>query len=54
MRLERRGAAEGWLDEETRARIEREADEEIEEAVRFARASPFPPAGLTAELVYAP
>lgn len=52
-RLERRGLAEGWLDREAAARLEQEARDEVEEAVRFARASPFPPSGLTGELVYA-
>jgi pyruvate dehydrogenase E1 component alpha subunit len=33
--------------------IEQEARAEVEAAERFARASPFPPAGLTAQLVYA-
>jgi acetoin:2,6-dichlorophenolindophenol oxidoreductase subunit alpha len=53
-------AAEEWrrldpiprlgLDDEA---IEREARAEVEEAERVARESPFPPSGLTAELVYA-
>ena len=48
--LERRGL----LDEETSARIKREVDEEIEEAVRFAEDSPTPdPAELYRD-VYAP
>lgn len=53
LRLQRRGIAEGWLDEATPSRLEQEAREQVEEAVRFARDSPFPPAALTAELVYA-
>jgi acetoin:2,6-dichlorophenolindophenol oxidoreductase subunit alpha len=53
LRLQRSGAADGWLDHDTPSRVEREAREEVEEAVEFARASPFPPASLTAELVYA-
>ena len=53
LRLQRRGAAEGWLDDDTSSRLEQEAHEQVEEAVRFARESPFPPASLTAELVYA-
>src|SRR5262245_61315226 len=52
-RLERRGAEEGWLEDDAPARLEREARVEVEEAVRFARESPFPPAELTADLVYA-
>jgi pyruvate dehydrogenase E1 component alpha subunit len=35
------------------AEIEQEAREEVEEAVRFARESPFPPLGVTDSLVYA-
>jgi hypothetical protein len=37
----------------TRARVEQDARDEVEEAVRFARESPFPPPALTSELVYA-
>ena len=50
-RLQRRGLDEGWLDSPTQ--LEQEAREEVERAVRFARESAFPPAGLTDELVYA-
>ncbi len=53
LRLQRRGAVEDWLDDETPSRLEQEAREEVEAAVRFARDSPFPPSALTAELVYA-
>jgi pyruvate dehydrogenase E1 component alpha subunit len=53
LRLQRRGVAEGWLDEDAPARLEQQARDQVEEAVRFARDSPFPPAGLTSELVYA-
>ena len=53
LRLQRLGLSEGWLDEEAPARLEEEAREEVEAAVEFARASPFPPPGLTTELVYA-
>jgi len=52
-RLEKRGLAESWLDDAERGRVEQEAHEEVEAAVRFARESPFPAPGLTAELVYA-
>jgi pyruvate dehydrogenase E1 component alpha subunit len=52
-RLERRGVAEGWLDAGLQARIEDEARADVDEAVRFARASRFPPPELAAELVYA-
>jgi pyruvate dehydrogenase E1 component alpha subunit len=53
LRLQRRGAAEGWLDEEAPACVEQEARAEVEEAVQIARKSPFPPVSLTSELVYA-
>jgi acetoin:2,6-dichlorophenolindophenol oxidoreductase subunit alpha len=53
LRLGRRGVEEGWLGDDAPARLEREAREEVEDAVRFARESPFPPPELTAELVYA-
>jgi pyruvate dehydrogenase E1 component alpha subunit len=52
-RLERVGTADGWLDEAARAGIEEAARVDVDEGVRFARASPFPTAGLAAELVYA-
>jgi len=53
-RLERRGLDEGWLDDGTPGRVEQEAREAVEDAVRVARESPFPDPALTAELVYAP
>ncbi|HEY7732594.1 MAG TPA: thiamine pyrophosphate-dependent dehydrogenase E1 component subunit alpha [Gaiellaceae bacterium] len=53
LRLQRLGAGEGWLDDAEPARLEQQAREEVEEAVRFARASPFPDPSLTAGLVYA-
>jgi TPP-dependent pyruvate/acetoin dehydrogenase alpha subunit len=53
VRLQRLGVAEGWLGEDEPARLEQEAREEVEEAVRFARESPFPPPAAAAELVYA-
>jgi acetoin:2,6-dichlorophenolindophenol oxidoreductase subunit alpha len=53
LRLQRRGAAEGWLADDAPAAIERAARAEMAEAERVARESPFPPASLTAELVYA-
>jgi TPP-dependent pyruvate/acetoin dehydrogenase alpha subunit len=52
-RLTERALAEGWIDEETAAALERDAGAEIEAAVRFARASPFPEPGSAAGLVYA-
>jgi len=51
--LTRRALEEGWIDDEAAAAIEAEASAEIEEAVRFARESPFPEPAITAELVYA-
>lgn len=51
--LTRRALAEGWLDSSAAAAIEREAAEEIEAAVAFARESPFPEPDITADLVYA-
>lgn len=53
LRLQRLGVAGGWLDENAPARLEEEAWEAVEQAVEAARTSPFPPAGLTTELVYA-
>jgi len=54
LRLQRRGVSEGWLDDGTPPRLEQEARDEVEEAVGFARESPFPGFELTADLVYAP
>src|SRR3990170_3279746 len=53
LRLQRRGVSEGWLGEDAPSRLEEEAREQVEEAVRFARDSPFHAAELTADLVYA-
>jgi pyruvate dehydrogenase E1 component alpha subunit len=53
-RLERHGAAAGWFSEEDARGVEGEAQAAVEDAVRLARASPFPPPDLVAELVYAP
>jgi pyruvate dehydrogenase E1 component alpha subunit len=53
LRLQLRGLAEGWLEEEAPEQLEQDAREGVEEAVQFARDSPFPPASATAELVYA-
>jgi len=53
LRLQRRGVAEGWLDGDAPARLEQEAREQLAAAERLARESPYPPPGLTAELVYA-
>ena len=54
LRLQRLGAEEGWLDQDAPSRLEQEARDEVEDAVRIARESPFPETGLTSELVYAP
>jgi acetoin:2,6-dichlorophenolindophenol oxidoreductase subunit alpha len=53
LRLQRRGVEEGWLAEDEPARLEEEAQQQVEQAVEAARQSPFPPLSLTAELVYA-
>jgi acetoin:2,6-dichlorophenolindophenol oxidoreductase subunit alpha len=52
-RMRARAIDEGWIDEASSEAIEREAAAEIEEAVRFARDSPFPDPQTTAALVYA-
>jgi pyruvate dehydrogenase E1 component alpha subunit len=54
LRLARSGEADGWFGADDVAEAEREAREEVETAVEFARASPFPPVARAAELVYAP
>jgi TPP-dependent pyruvate/acetoin dehydrogenase alpha subunit len=51
--LQRHGAEADWFDEDDAAAAERDAREAVEEAVRFARESPFPPQELVAELTYA-
>jgi acetoin:2,6-dichlorophenolindophenol oxidoreductase subunit alpha len=53
LRLQRRGATEGWFGDEDAAAAEREAAAAVEEAVRFARDSPFPAPELIEELTYA-
>jgi TPP-dependent pyruvate/acetoin dehydrogenase alpha subunit len=52
-RLQRRAAELGWFGEEEAAAAERTASEAVEDAVRFARESPFPRPELMAELTYA-
>jgi TPP-dependent pyruvate/acetoin dehydrogenase alpha subunit len=52
-RLQRHGAAQGWFTDSALQAIEADAVAALEEAVRFARASPFPSVGLIEELVYA-
>ncbi len=53
LRLQRHGLAEGWFTEDALAAIESEAAEAVEQAVLFARESPFPPVDLIEEMVYA-
>ncbi len=53
LRLQRHAAAEGWAAEGELEAIRSEAADAVDQAVAFARASPFPPASLLDELVYA-
>ena len=53
LRLERQGIAAGWFDEEALRAVAAAAADEVERAVSFARESPFPPADLTGQMVYA-
>jgi acetoin:2,6-dichlorophenolindophenol oxidoreductase subunit alpha len=53
LRLQRTGTGEGWLDHESQARLETQAREEVEDAVRYARESPFPEPATLGKLVYA-
>jgi TPP-dependent pyruvate/acetoin dehydrogenase alpha subunit len=53
LRFQQRGVDEGWLEEDAPAQLESDAREQVEEAVRVARESPFPSVEATAELVYA-
>jgi pyruvate dehydrogenase E1 component alpha subunit len=53
LRLQRLGLAEGWFADEAVEGVARAAAEEVEEAIRVARESPFPPASLVEGLVYA-
>jgi TPP-dependent pyruvate/acetoin dehydrogenase alpha subunit len=52
-RLARQGATAGWFSAEELQSAEREAREEVEAAVGFARQSPYPRTELPGELVYA-
>src|SRR5579863_3491274 len=52
-RLERAGVQRGWFSPAEIEEAQRAALEEIEAAVQFARASPWPDAGLTERLTYA-
>ena len=53
LRLQRRGLAERWLGENGPRELEQAARDEVEEAVRVARESPYPAPALADELVYA-
>lgn len=53
-RLQRVATADGRLDPDEPPGFERAARDEVERAVRAARESPFPDAGLAASLVYGP
>ncbi len=53
LRLQRHGVAQGWFGEDALASIASGAAAAVEAAVRFARESPFPDAGLIAQMVYA-
>ena len=53
LRLQRRGVESGWFTAEDAAAADRDAAAAVEDAVTFARASPFPEPSLTEELVYA-
>ncbi|MGH8989589.1 MAG: thiamine pyrophosphate-dependent dehydrogenase E1 component subunit alpha [Acidimicrobiales bacterium] len=53
VRLVHQAAAAGWFDDETSRAAESAARQEVEAAVAYAVASPFPDVGLSAELTYA-
>ena len=53
LRLERRGAEEGWFGEADAAAAAAEAVAAVDAATAFARESAWPPAGLAEELTYA-
>jgi TPP-dependent pyruvate/acetoin dehydrogenase alpha subunit len=53
-RLVRAATFAGWFDEEASKEAARAAHEEVEAAVAFASASPFPDPSLPAQLTYAP
>jgi pyruvate dehydrogenase E1 component alpha subunit len=52
-RLQRRGLELGWFAAQAVQAVEAEAAAAVDEAVRAARESPFPPLELLEELVYA-
>ncbi len=53
LRLWRGGVAQNWFGEDAALAAESEAAEAVAQALDFARQSPFPPAGLVEDLVYA-
>jgi len=53
LRLQRHGTEEGWFGEDEAAAAAQAAQEHVEEAVRFARESPYPAPSLVGELTYA-
>jgi TPP-dependent pyruvate/acetoin dehydrogenase alpha subunit len=53
VRLAARGVGAGWFGEDEAAAAQRDAEAEVDAAVAFARASPFPEPGLAEDLVYA-
>jgi TPP-dependent pyruvate/acetoin dehydrogenase alpha subunit len=52
-RLQAHAVTQGWLDEAAGQALERDAQAEVEAAVAFARASPFPELELAGVMVYA-
>jgi pyruvate dehydrogenase E1 component alpha subunit len=52
-RLDQRALGEGWIDQAALVAVGDAARAEVDEAVAFARGSPFPEPELAAELVYA-
>ncbi|MFZ1880315.1 MAG: thiamine pyrophosphate-dependent dehydrogenase E1 component subunit alpha [Gaiellaceae bacterium] len=52
-RFQRLGTEQGWFTESALQALEADAAAAVEAALRFARASPFPPVGSIEELVYA-
>jgi TPP-dependent pyruvate/acetoin dehydrogenase alpha subunit len=53
LRFQRLGISQRWFGEEEPAAVEAEAAHAVDQAVRFARESPFPPVGLIEEMTYA-
>jgi acetoin:2,6-dichlorophenolindophenol oxidoreductase subunit alpha len=52
-RLQAHALEQGWLDEDKAGELEQQALAEVEDAVGFARASPYPEPAVAEELVYA-